>query len=78
MRILANPLGNDPRIISGESGAAVGVGLISLIIENGVFSDLKNVLNLNEKSKILMISTEGDTNPDHYRKVVWDGAYPAE
>lgn len=38
---------------------------------------MKNTLKLNEDSKILIISTEGDTDPEHYRKVVWDGAYPS-
>lgn len=77
MRILANPLGCDPRIVSGESGAAVGIGLVSLVAENSRLIDMKNELNLNQDSKILIISTEGDTDPDHYRKVVWDGAYPS-
>ncbi|WP_099355094.1 diaminopropionate ammonia-lyase [Fredinandcohnia onubensis] len=77
MRILANPLGFDPRIVSGESGAAVGIGLVSLVVENSRLIDLKNALNLNQDSKILIISTEGDTDPDNYRKVVWDGAYPS-
>jgi diaminopropionate ammonia-lyase len=77
MRILANPLGCDPRIVSGESGAAVGIGLVSLVAENSRLIDMKNALNLNQDSKILIISTEGDTDPDHYRKVVWDGAYPS-
>lgn len=77
MRILANPLGCDPRIVSGESGAAVGIGLVSLVAENSRLIDMKHALNLNQDSKILIISTEGDTDPDHYRKVVWDGAYPS-
>lgn len=76
MRILANPLGSDPHVISGESGA-VGVGLISLLAENELHEHMKTALNLNQDSKILIISTEGDTDPDHYRKVVWDGAYPS-
>lgn len=77
MRILANPLGKDPHIVSGESGAAVGVGLVSLLAENRMLNDMKNTLKLNQESKILIISTEGDTDPDHYKKVVWDGAYPS-
>ena len=76
MRILANPLGCDPHIISGESGAAVGIGLVSLLAENIMLNDMKEALRLNQDSKILIISTEGNTDPDHYRKVVWDGAYP--
>ncbi|MFZ7943852.1 diaminopropionate ammonia-lyase [Neobacillus sp. 19] len=76
MRILANPLGNDPQTVSGESGA-VGLGLVSLLAENNMLSEMKTTLKLNQDSKILIISTEGDTDPDHYRKVVWDGAYPS-
>lgn len=74
MRILGNPLLNDPKIISGESGA-VGLGLIFEILENTSYSDFKEKLDLSEESRILIFSTEGDTDPDHYRKVVWDGKY---
>jgi len=74
MRILGNPLLNDPKIISGESGA-VGLGLLVEILENDLYSDLKEKMNLSEESLILVFSTEGDTDPDHYRKVVWDGKY---
>lgn len=76
MRILANPLSSDPHIVSGESGA-VGMGLVSLLADNRTLHDMKETLNLNQDSKILIISTEGDTDPDHFRKVVWDGAYPS-
>jgi diaminopropionate ammonia-lyase len=75
IRILGNPLVNDPRIISGESGA-VGLGLLIEILENKSFSGFKEKMNLTEDSRILVISTEGDTDPDHYRNVVWDGKYP--
>ena len=74
MRILGNPLSNDPKIISGESGA-VGLGLLVEILENDVYSDLKEQMNLSKESRILVFSTEGDTDPDHYRKVVWDGKF---
>ncbi|MCC3358171.1 hypothetical protein [Bacillus sp. REN16] len=77
MRVLANPLGCDPRIVSGESGAAVGIGLVSILAKNQMHKDIKNKLKLDQDSKILIISTEGDTDPDHYRKVVWDGAHPS-
>jgi len=33
MRILALPLKGDPQIVSGESGGAVGIGVISLLME---------------------------------------------
>lgn len=76
MRILANPLGSDPQIVSGESGA-VGLGLVSLIAENKMLHDMKETLKLNQDSKILIISTEGDTDPENYKEIVWDGAYPS-
>ncbi|WP_026574619.1 diaminopropionate ammonia-lyase [Bacillus sp. UNC438CL73TsuS30] len=76
MRILANPLGSDPQIVSGESGA-VGLGLVSLLAENKMLNVMKEMLKLNQDSKILIISTEGDTDPENYRKVVWDEAYPS-
>lgn len=75
MRILANPLGDDPRIISGESGA-VGLGLLSLILKNKTYQKMVAQLKINGDSEILVISTEGDTDPAGYRHVVWDGAYP--
>ncbi|WP_192894812.1 diaminopropionate ammonia-lyase [Neobacillus notoginsengisoli] len=76
MRILASPLGSDPQVISGESGA-VGLGLVSLLAENKMLNEMKTSLRLNQDSKILIISTEGDTDPENFRKVVWDGAYPS-
>ena len=32
-------------------------------------------LKIDENSKILCISTEGDTDVEGYRNVVWNGAY---
>ncbi|MBM7870267.1 diaminopropionate ammonia-lyase [Clostridium pascui] len=74
MRLLASPLKGDPQIISGESGA-IGAGVISLIMEKGCYKELREKLGLNENSKILIISTEGDTDPKKYRDIVWDGDY---
>lgn len=76
MRILGHPLKGDPKVISGESGA-VGLGILSLILDENGLKEIAEILNLNKDSKILIISTEGDTDPDNYRKVVWDGAYPS-
>jgi len=76
MRIYGNPLPSDPQIISGESGA-VGLGLLAEIVQNNSYGDLKSKMNLSSESRILLISTEGDTDPDHYRKVVWNGQYPS-
>ena len=37
--------------------------------------DLKEATKLDENSNILVISTEGDTDPVRYREIVWDGLY---
>ena len=39
------------------------------------FTTLWEKLNINEESCILCISTEGDTDIDGYRNVVWNGHY---
>lgn len=72
MRILSSPLSGDSQIISGESGA-VGLGVLSLLMERDCYKDLREKLSLDENSKILLISTEGDTDPQKYRNIVWDG-----
>jgi len=74
MRILGNPAGNDPRVISGESGAAT-LGFLASVLMDADLKDLREALGLNEQSKILCISTEGATDVKGYRKIVWDGAY---
>ena len=75
MRVLSSPLGNDERVISGESGA-VGLGLFTILSERKEeFSELIKELKIDENSKILCISTEGDTDVEGYRNIVWNGAY---
>lgn len=76
MRILGNPLPGDGRIISGESGAAA-FGLLAEVMRNKNLCWLKEQLKLNSDSRILCFSTEGDTDKEHYRRIVWDGLYPS-
>lgn len=75
MRVLGNPLGDDPKIISGESGAAVGIGLLQQLHEKEL-TQLKKATGINEGSRILFINTEGDTDKAHYLDVVWKGLHP--
>ncbi|MBW2607946.1 MAG: diaminopropionate ammonia-lyase [Deltaproteobacteria bacterium] len=70
MRILGNPLEGDDRVISGESGA-VTTGLIYELLNNPMFNELAEQLGLGADSRVLVISTEGDTDPEYYRGVVW-------
>ena len=74
MRILAAPLKGDPQVISGESGA-VGTGVISLLMGREEYKELRESLKLDKNSVVLLISTEGDTDPKKYREIVWDGDY---
>ena len=75
MRILSCPLKGDPFIISGESGAVPLGALYSLMTEN-TDENLKKALNLNEDSLVFMINTEGNTDPKHFRRIIWDGQDP--
>jgi len=76
MRILGNPAGADSRIVSGESGA-VTMGLLSMLLADGRWEEAKAAFGLNADSTILLFSTEGDTDPEKYRSIVWDGEYPS-
>lgn len=74
MRILGNAIGNDPKIISGESGAAT-VGFVAEVLREKTLDWLKTELKLDRESRILCFSTEGDTDRENYRRIVWDGLY---
>jgi diaminopropionate ammonia-lyase len=76
MRMLGNPLNGDPRVISGESGA-VTMGLLAALMKNDYLEDARTALGLDQDSRVLLISTEGDTDPSRYRSIVWDGEYPS-
>ena len=75
MRMLAAPVKGDPSVTSGESGA-VGMGVISSIMTDDAYKELREALELDNSSQVLMFSTEGDTDPDKYKKIVWGGEYP--
>ena len=74
MRILAAPVRGDTPIVSGESGAAAFGAAMNILMDPDL-KDLKERLGLNENSRLLFISTEGDTDRENYRRVVWGGAY---
>ena len=76
MRVLGNPMEGDPRIISGESGAST-TGLIYELMSRPSLAGLREAIGLGRDSVVLCISTEGDTDRENYRRIVWDGAYAA-
>jgi diaminopropionate ammonia-lyase len=75
MRVLGNPIGEDRQVISGESGAA-GFGLFYEVLTNPSLQWMKEELGINEASVILFFNSEGDTDRENYRRIVWDGLYP--
>ena len=77
MRVLGNPAGGDRRVISGESGA-VTAGIVYDLLTDESLSEFKKKIGLDEDSIVLLVSTEGDTDKENYRRVVWDGADSAE
>ena len=66
MQLLARPTGSDPSIEAGESGVA---GLAALI---GIIADpiLARSLEFNQKSRVLVVGTEGATDPDIYQDIL--------
>jgi diaminopropionate ammonia-lyase len=75
MRVYATPLKGDPFIISGESGAVTLGALISILKEKGA-DELRDFLKIDEHSEILLINTEGNTDPTLFRQIIWEGSNP--
>lgn len=69
MRLLAAPLKGDTPVTSGESGA-VGMGLCYLLMTGGC-EELRSFLGLGRESRVLLFSTEGNTDPERYQSIVW-------
>lgn len=76
MRVLGNPLGDDERVVSGESGAST-TGLVCELMANESLYELRGRLGLGPDSRVVCVSTEGDTDRANYRRVVWDGLHPS-
>ncbi|MBO4873568.1 MAG: diaminopropionate ammonia-lyase [Lachnospiraceae bacterium] len=66
MRTYANPLGADPAVKAGESGA-VSYGLLLKILQS---PELRSFFRIDRDSVILLVNTEGDTDPENYKRIV--------
>ncbi len=66
MKLLANGYKSDPAIEAGESAVP---GLAAALIARKS-AELSTTLGLNQDSKILVIGTEGATDPDLYQQLV--------
>ncbi|WP_107951491.1 diaminopropionate ammonia-lyase [Lysinibacillus parviboronicapiens] len=75
MRVLGNAIGTDPRIIAGESGAAP-FGCFYELMTNEHYTELRDgALKIDEHSRVLFFNTEGDTDAENYRNIMWHGKY---
>lgn len=72
MRMLGAPIKGDPAITSGESGAAP-FGALSVLMTSDDCADVRKELGLDETANVLVFSTEGDTDPQRYKNIVWKG-----
>lgn len=68
MRRLYFPAHADPRIISGEAGAAGLAGLMALC-RAAEFADARERLGISGNTSVLVLNSEGDTDPVNFAKV---------
>ena len=66
MRVLAAPVAGDRPVVAGETG---GVGLAALLAAQE-HPALRQALALDAGSRVLLLGSEGDTDPVIYRQVV--------
>lgn len=66
MRRLAAPVAGDPPVVAGESGAVGLAGAISVLRD----ADLAARIGLGPKARLLVINTEGATDPALYTRIV--------
>lgn len=66
MNRLARPAGKDPAIVAGESGCVGMAGLIRAVAD----PQLRQQLGLDGASRVLVVNTEGATDPARYLELV--------
>ena len=72
MRVLAHPSGHDPSIAAGASGSAALGGLLALCRDSSM-SRLRQRLGLDDHARVLVIVSEGITDPDLWAAVTRHG-----
>jgi len=73
MRVLAAPAPGDPAIVAGETGAS---GLAALLAAKER-AEIWQTLGLDGRSRVLLIGSEGDTDPEIYRQIVASAGHKA-
>ncbi|MBR4442900.1 MAG: diaminopropionate ammonia-lyase [Clostridia bacterium] len=69
MRSYAAGLDEDSAVISGESGA-VTLGAAQRILADDDLAEVRDAMRFSAKSVILLINTEGDTDPENYKRII--------
>ncbi len=72
MRLLAEPVPGDPPVVAGESGCVGLAGLLRVVDQ----APLAERLGLGRAARVLVVNTEGATDPALYRQIV--GRTPGE
>jgi diaminopropionate ammonia-lyase len=62
-------INGDQKIISGESGSAGLAGLLALCTDDHL-KEAQLKIGIDHNSHILLINTEGDTDPENYKRVI--------
>jgi len=65
MKLFANQAGRDTPIVAGESGA-VGLAGLMRVANN---EEMRRAIGLGPNSRVLLVNTEGATDPDRYAKL---------
>lgn len=76
MKTYYHPDGKDPRVISGESGAA-GLAALIALMNDPCLNRAREHIGIDSSSRVLLFNTEGDTDPDHFQRVVHGSPRPS-
>jgi diaminopropionate ammonia-lyase len=66
MRLAGRPVGNDPKIVAGESAVAGFAAVIAVASQDG----LRDTLGLTSGSRVLVIGSEGATDLEIYTQIM--------
>jgi len=66
MRLAGRPVGDDPKIVAGESAVAGFAAVIAGVCQDG----LREKLGLNDTSRVLVVGSEGATDPEIYEALM--------
>jgi diaminopropionate ammonia-lyase len=65
MRLFANPRGNDPRVVAGETGAAGLAAVIAICGDRRA----RDLVGLGQDARVLVINCEGATDPTAFQQL---------